>query len=124
MSGAMRAWMIFAAALGFLCVATGAFAAHGLAGDPHAQTLMRTGAEYGLVHVLASLACVSLVRAGADGARFAPGLFLPGVLVFSGTLSGLALGGPPWLGAVTPVGGVLFLGGWAVLAWALRELKI
>jgi uncharacterized membrane protein YgdD (TMEM256/DUF423 family) len=119
----MRAWLIFAAVMGFLCVALGAFAAHGLA-DPHAQAWMRTGAEYGFVHVLASFACLSLVRAGASGARLAPRLFLPGAVIFSGTLAAMALGGPLWLGAITPIGGMLFLAGWAVLAWSLRRLEL
>jgi uncharacterized membrane protein YgdD (TMEM256/DUF423 family) len=119
----MRSWLVFAAVLGFFSVALGAFAAHGLA-DPRAQAWMRTGAEYGFVHVLASLACVSLVRAGAAGARLAPALFLPGVVIFSGALAAMALGGPRWLGAITPIGGLLFLAGWAVLAWSLRRLEI
>jgi uncharacterized membrane protein YgdD (TMEM256/DUF423 family) len=118
----MRLWLIFAAVLGFLCVAMGAFGAHGLQ-DPRAQAWMRTGAEYGFVHVLATLAVVPLIAAGADGARYAPALFLPGAVIFSGTLAGMALGGPRWLGAVTPIGGVLFLAGWAVLAWSLRTLE-
>jgi len=119
----MRAWLTFAAILGFLCVALGAFAAHGL-DDPQAQAWMRTGAEYGFVHVLASLACVSLIGAGATRARFAPPLFLTGGAIFLATLAGLALGGPRWLGAVTPIGGLMFLGGWGVLAWAVRQLKL
>jgi uncharacterized membrane protein YgdD (TMEM256/DUF423 family) len=118
----MRRWLVFAAVLGFACVALGAFAAHGLA-DPRAQGWMRTAAEYGFVHVLASLACDPLARAGATGARRAPALFLPGVVIFSGTLSAMALGGPLWLGAVTPVGGLLFMAGWLTLAWSLRRLE-
>jgi uncharacterized membrane protein YgdD (TMEM256/DUF423 family) len=119
----MRTWLTLAALLGFLSVALGAFGAHGLA-DPQAQAWMRTGAEYGFAHVLASLACVSLIRAGAARARFAPPPFLGGVVIFSGTLAALALGGPRWLGAVTPVGGVLFLAGWAVLGWAVRTIEV
>jgi uncharacterized membrane protein YgdD (TMEM256/DUF423 family) len=118
----MRTWLISAAVLGFLCVALGAFAAHGLS-DPQAQAWMRTGAEYGFVHVLASLACVSLLGVGARRARFAPPLFLSGAAIFLGTLAGLALGAPRWLGAITPIGGVLLLAGWAVLAWAALQLK-
>ncbi len=56
----MRTWLSLAALLGFLCVALGAFAAHGLA-DPQAQAWMRTGAEYGFVHVLASRSDPDLV---------------------------------------------------------------
>jgi uncharacterized membrane protein YgdD (TMEM256/DUF423 family) len=119
----MRTWLTSAAVLGFLCVALGAFAAHGLR-DPQAQGWMRTGAEYGFVHVLASLACVSLIGIGARRARFAPPLFLSGAAIFLATLAGLALGGPRWLGAITPIGGVLFLAGWGVLAWAVREVKL
>lgn len=122
MSAGMRIWLAFAAVLGFLCVALGAFAAHGLS-DPQAQGWMRTGAEYGFVHVLASLACLSLMQAGARRARLAPPFFLSGAVIFTGTLAAMALGGPRWLGAVTPIGGVLFLIGWGVLAWAVREIE-
>ena len=118
----MRAWLIFAAVLGFFCVALGAFAAHGLA-DPQAQAWMRTGAEYGFIHVLASLVCAPLARAGAARARLAAALFLPGAASFSGTLAAMALGAPRWFGAITPVGGLLLLAGWAVLAWALRQIE-
>jgi uncharacterized membrane protein YgdD (TMEM256/DUF423 family) len=122
MSAGMRTWLTFAAVLGLLCVALGAFAAHGLS-DPQAQGWMRTGAEYGFVHVLASLACLSLMQAGARQARLAPPFFLSGAVIFTGTLAAMALGGPRWLGAVTPIGGVLFLIGWGVLAWAAREIE-
>ena len=71
----MRNSLVLAAVLGFLCVALGAFAAHGLS-DPRAQGWMRTGAEYGFVHVLASLACLPLMQAGARRAGFAPPFFL------------------------------------------------
>jgi uncharacterized membrane protein YgdD (TMEM256/DUF423 family) len=116
----MRVWLTFAALLGFLCVAGGAFAAHGLA-DAQAQGWMRTAAEYGFVHVLASLIVPALVRSGATRARLAPPLFLCGAAIFSGTLAAMALGAPRWLGAVTPIGGLLLLAGWAILAWALWE---
>ena len=45
-------------------------------------------------------------------------LFLGGVLIFSGSLYAMALGAPRWFGAITPIGGLLFLAGWGVLAWA------
>ena len=45
-------------------------------------------------------------------------LFIAGIIIFAGTLYGIALGGPGWLGAITPIGGVLFLAGWACVAWA------
>ena len=111
--------MTLAAASGFVAVAAGAFAAHGLA-DPRAQDLMRTGATYELTHALATFACATLMQAGAAQARFAPAFFLSGTLLFSGSLYALALGAPRLVGLVTPFGGLLFLAGWAVLAWSAR----
>ena len=114
-----RNWMTLAAVSGFLSVAIGAFAAHGLT-DPRAQEWMRTGATYGFMHAMATLACATFIQVGARRARHAPAFFLSGVVLFSGSLYAMALGAPRWLGAVTPVGGLLFLIGWAVLAWAAR----
>ena len=114
-----RTWLTLAAAAGFVSVAMGAFAAHGL-DDPKAQEWLRTGSLYGFLHVLATFACAALMQVGARRARLAPAFFLSGVLLFSGSLYAMALGAPRWLGAVTPVGGVLFLVGWALLAWAAQ----
>jgi uncharacterized membrane protein YgdD (TMEM256/DUF423 family) len=114
-----RNWLTLAALGGFVCVAAGAFAAHGMS-DPRAQELLRTGSLYGFVHVLATLACAPLIGLGAGRARFAPGFFLAGVLLFSGSLIALAFGAPRWIGAVTPFGGLSFLAGWLTLAWAAR----
>ncbi len=49
--------------------------------------------------------------------RWAPAIMLAGVIVFAGTVYGLALGGPRWLGAITPIGGVLLIISWAFVAW-------
>jgi uncharacterized membrane protein YgdD (TMEM256/DUF423 family) len=92
-----------AALLGFLGVALGAFGAHALKGRVD-EELWRTAVFYQLVHAAAMLAAPSAAK-----------LWAPGVLVFSGTLYALALGAPRWLGAVTPVGGLLLLGGWLKL---------
>ncbi len=112
-----RLWMTLAAASGFVSVVAGAFGAHGLA-DPHSQELMRTGATYEFMHAMATFACATFMQVGAARARLAPAFFLSGSLLFSGSLYGLALGAPRLMGLVTPVGGLLFLVGWAVLAWA------
>ncbi len=120
MRGTQRTWMVLAAVSGFVSVAAGAFAAHGLA-DPKAAEVMRTGATYEMFHALAMLACVALAAA-APRARFVPPLFLAGSALFSGSLYALALGAPHWTGIVTPFGGLLFLAGWAVLAWAALGL--
>jgi uncharacterized membrane protein YgdD (TMEM256/DUF423 family) len=109
--------MTLAAASGFVSVAAGAFAAHALA-DPGARELMTTGASYELMHAMATLVCAVFIQVGAVRARFAPALFLSGTALFCGSLYALALGAPRLVGAITPLGGLLLLGGWAVLAWA------
>jgi uncharacterized membrane protein YgdD (TMEM256/DUF423 family) len=116
-----RNWLTLAAVGGFLSVAFGAFAAHGTAA-PRAQELLRTGSLYGFVHCLATFACAALMQLGARRAGFAPAFFLSGVALFSGSLYAMALGAPRWVGVVTPVGGLCFLIGWAVLAWAARGM--
>ena len=101
----------FVAALwGAIAVAAGAFGAHGASG--RAAEWLRTGAEYQLVHALAALAAVQL------RGRLAAALFVGGAAVFSGTLYLMALGWPRWLGAVTPIGGLLLILGWLALAAA------
>ena len=114
-----RTWMTLAAMAGFLSVAIGAFAAHGVS-DPHAQDLLKTASQYAFMHAMATLACATLMQVGAERARHAPAFFLAGVVLFSGSLYALAAGAPRILGAVTPFGGLSFLAGWAVVAWAAR----
>lgn len=119
----MGGWLTAAGISGFLAVALGAFGAHGLqarladAADA-AKRLgwWQTGAHYHLMHALA-LGLVALVVARAPVARFAGIAFVLGSLLFSGSLYVMALGGPRWLGAVTPFGGLSLLAGWALLAW-------
>ena len=115
-----RNWMTLAAIGGFVAVAVGAFAAHGVT-DPRARELLRTGSTYGFMHTMATFASATFMQVGARRARFAPAFFLSGAVLFSGSLYALAMGAPGWVGAVTPLGGLLFLTGWGILAWAARE---
>nr|WP_304178659.1 DUF423 domain-containing protein [Phenylobacterium aquaticum] len=109
--------MTLAAAGGFIAVAVGAFAAHGVT-DPQAKEWLKTGAQYGFMHTMATFACATFMQIGAKRARFAPKFFLSGVVIFSGSLYAMAFGAPRWFGAITPIGGLLFLAGWATLVWA------
>ena len=111
-----RIWMLLASLSGLLGVAAGAFGAHGV-GDPQAKAWLQTGGHYQLIHALAVFACVFLWRLGGSTAQVAAWLFLAGSTIFAGTLYAMALGGPRGLGAVTPIGGVLLILGWAALAW-------
>ena len=112
-----RRALAFAALQGFIAVAAGAFAAHGVT-DPQVKDWLRTGAQYQLAHVVAAMAALGLFGRSLRGARLAAWLFLVGAALFSGSLYMMALTGARWLGAVTPVGGLSMLAGWASLAWA------
>jgi uncharacterized membrane protein YgdD (TMEM256/DUF423 family) len=117
LSWGRRTWMTLGAVSGFIAVAMGAFAGHGIT-DSEAKDWIRTAASYQFMHSMTTFACATFMQIGAKRARFAPAFFLSGVLLFSGSLYAMALGGPRILGAITPIGGVLFLIGWAVLVWA------
>jgi uncharacterized membrane protein YgdD (TMEM256/DUF423 family) len=86
--------------------------------DPVAKDWLRTGAQYELIHALAVFGCIAVWRPGARAAAVAVWSFLGGAALFSWSLYLMALTGERWLGAVTPIGGVLLLVGWGSLAWA------
>jgi uncharacterized membrane protein YgdD (TMEM256/DUF423 family) len=108
-------WVRLAAVSGLVSVAAGAFAAHSVK-DPTARELLRTGATYEATHALATLATIALGRPGGRWPGLAPALFLGGTVLFSGSLYALALGAPHIVGAITPIGGLGFMAGWAALA--------
>lgn len=120
----MRLWLCAGAANGFIAVAMGALAAHGLEGQPwySARQWVEVGAEYQMAHALALLAVAVLSARAVGAARrwltLAGWSFLVGVVLFSGTLFAMGLGGLTGLGAIVPVGGLAFLAGWAVLFYA------
>ena len=106
-------WIAVVAALsGALAVAAGAFGAHGAEGK--AADWLRTGAQYQLLHAVVALVALQM------GARGPAWCFLAGAAIFAGTLYAMAEGAPKWLGAITPVGGALLIGGWLWLAWSAR----
>ncbi len=123
---AMQIWLFAAAINGFIAVAAGAFAAHGLQARLDAPMLevFETGARYQMYHALALGLTALALRANADKRLTAAAVcFLIGIILFSGSLYVLALSGITWLGAITPLGGVAFLAGWGLLAWsALKRI--
>jgi uncharacterized membrane protein YgdD (TMEM256/DUF423 family) len=118
-----KLWLVLGSVYGFLGVALGAFGAHGLRArlGPDLLAVWKTGVEYQFYHALALLAVGLLARGAVNtGALNLAGLcFAAGVLLFSGSLYALALSGVRVLGAVTPIGGVLFLAGWLCLLVAV-----
>jgi uncharacterized membrane protein YgdD (TMEM256/DUF423 family) len=114
----MNGWLVVAAINGFLAVALGAFGAHVLRQnfDPQSMGVFETAAMYHLFHALA-IGLAALAMRGT-AANIAAALFLVGIILFCGSLYLLALTGVRGIGIVTPFGGVAFLAGWAMLAYA------
>lgn len=118
MSGAPSPWTLVAGgALGLLGVAAGAFGAHALSGKVSARDLeiWQTAAHYQQVHAVV-LVVLGLATRDGVAARWAAALMVLGIAIFSGTLYAMVLGGPRMLGAITPVGGLCLMGGWAAIA--------
>ncbi len=116
-----RLFLALGAISAAISVAAGAFGAHALKARlaPDLLAVFETGARYQMYHALALLAAGwAASRTTGVAAAWAGWLFVAGTVLFSGSLYALALTGVRGLGAVTPVGGVAFLAGWAALAWA------
>ena len=115
-----RPLAIFAALNGAMAVALGAFAAHGA--GPAVKTLLTTGSHYQIVHaVLALLCAIWPNRSGLVG--LAGWLASIGGLIFALALWLIALLSLPAMGAVAPIGGVLMIAAWLLLAVAAFRSK-
>lgn len=113
-------WLRAGAFLMLLAVALGAFGAHALKGSLSAelQAVYETGVRYHAYHALGMLAAAwAAQQFNSRHAHAAAACFAAGILLFSGSLYALALSGARKLGAMTPFGGLLFLAGWALLAF-------
>jgi uncharacterized membrane protein YgdD (TMEM256/DUF423 family) len=109
-----------AAALCFLAVVSGAFGAHALKGTLEANGMTEVWNKAVLYHFIHALALLVLAALPVLS-RAAAGLFVAGIVIFSGSLYLLALTNAKWLGAITPIGGLCFLAGWVCLiAWPPR----
>ena len=106
----MNIILILAALSAAFAIGAGAFGAHGAEGK--AAEWLETGAQYQLIHAVAALVALQM------GMRGPAWVFLGGALIFAGTLYLMALGLPRWLGAITPIGGTMLIGGWLWMAFA------
>jgi uncharacterized membrane protein YgdD (TMEM256/DUF423 family) len=109
------------AGFAFLAVMLGAFGAHALRGklEPRMLEVFETGVRYQLYHAFALIATAwALTQWPGGPTQFAGWFFVVGILVFSGSLYGLTLTGARGLGAITPLGGLMFLAGWLCLVWS------
>ncbi|MEE2778129.1 MAG: DUF423 domain-containing protein [Acidobacteriota bacterium] len=113
-------WIAAGAFVSALSIAAGAFGAHGLAArlDERGLALWETSARY-LIYSGLGLILLGVVARGDESRGFdlVGGMLLVGSVIFSGTVAVLALGGPRWLGAVTPIGGVLMILGFVTFGW-------
>jgi uncharacterized membrane protein YgdD (TMEM256/DUF423 family) len=118
--------LLFSAFFGFLSVALGAFAAHGLKHrlDEYARGLWSTAVEYQMFHALALLGLAALMsQLSLPRLQWVGYSWIAGIILFSGSLYLLALTGVRVLGMVTPIGGLAFLVGWTLLFWVIATHK-
>lgn len=114
-------WVRIGAILAAGAVAAGAFGAHALRErlDARSLEIFETAARYQMYHALAIIAVGMIEASGARGTiRVAGWAFSLGILLFSGSLYALSVTGIKKLGMITPIGGLLFLIGWLLLAAA------
>ena len=119
-----RTWLLIGSIMGFMSVAGGAFGAHALKArvTEELQLVFTTGSRYLMLHAVALLAVGLLAeRADSTGLTVAGWAFTIGTILFTGSLWLLAATGTRWLGAITPLGGLTLLVGWAALALAVTR---
>ena len=115
-----KTFFALGASFGLLGVAAGAFGAHALRGrlDARMLEIFETAVRYQMYHALALLAVAwAATRWPGPLVGTAGWLFVAGIVIFSGSLYALSLSGIRALGAITPIGGLAFTAGWAVLIW-------
>lgn len=114
-------FVVYGAVSAFVAVAAGAFGAHGLKArlTPDMLAIWETAARYHMYHSLGLVLVGLFASSRQSGLLTGSGAaMIAGIALFSGSLYVLALTGVKWLGAITPLGGLAFLAGWALLAVA------
>jgi uncharacterized membrane protein YgdD (TMEM256/DUF423 family) len=119
--------LLAGAIIGGLAVAIGAFGAHALKQflvDAGREDTFQLAVRYQFYHALALLATgLTMTQSSGKALRYSSLSFVLGVIIFSGSLYGLCFTGVPMLGAITPLGGVFFILGWALLAIGVYKNK-
>lgn len=126
-------WFCMGAVNALLSVAAGAFGAHGLKDKvtPRHLEVFETAARYQMYHAFALIAVAWLASRATGTEAQSSGLvmgsgwcFLAGIVLFSGSLYAIVLTGLNGFGRITPIGGLLFIIGWALIAWAAGRTAI
>ena len=122
-----QASLLAGAIIGGLAVAIGAFGAHALKQflvDAGREDTFQLAVRYQFYHALALLATgLTMTQSSGKALRYGSLCFVLGVIIFSGSLYGLCFTGVRMLGAITPLGGVFFILGWALLAIGVYKNK-
>ncbi len=114
--------LIIACLLMATAVSLGAFGAHGLKKiiTPDMLSVYQTGVQYQFYHALGLLGVAFIAHVNSTKlVNMAGNLMFTGVMIFSGSLYLLVILNIKWLGAITPIGGVLMVISWVLLAWAV-----
>ena len=117
-----RFFFIAGSIFGFLGVALGAFAAHGLKAyiDANLLVTFETGVRYQMYHSFALLVvALAYTKWPGRGLILSGWMFIAGIFLFSGSLYALSLSGVRSLGMITPFGGLAFLTGWLSMVWSV-----
>lgn len=113
-------WVILGSIFAFLGVSAGAFGTHTLSKhlDPQSLAIFQTAAQYQMYHALALIGLGTWANRFPEfSSSFTGWAFIVGIVLFSGSLYALAISGIKILGAITPLGGISFLGGWLSFVW-------
>ncbi len=118
----MNIWLAVASVSGALAVLLGAMGAHSLQARLSADQLSSWGlaVQYHLIHSLVLLALGLYASVTGRAVNLPALLFTAGILLFAGSIYLLALGGPRWIGPVTPLGGLCLIVGWLSILTLLR----
>jgi len=113
-------WMIAAGIIGALAIAAGAFGAHGMEGKVSARAIsaLDTGSNYALLHAIALLGVAALYEKSPRFLEPAAWAFVIGIFLFSGSLIVFGLTDTTAHLWITPLGGLAFMVGWGIVAWA------
>ena len=120
-------WMVIGAVMLALAVILGAFGAHGLKAMLTASQMAvyQTAVQYHFYHGVGVILVGLIMYMVADlrAIEWVARCLFMGVILFSGSLYGLTLTEIRWLGVITPLGGVLFIVGWLILAVSLYQKR-
>ena len=121
-----RFWFVTGCLMAGIGVAAGAFGAHALKQrlSPEMLQVFETGVRYQMYHAFGLMTvALTMARWPNSWLQISAYLFLLGIIFFSGSLYALCLSGVRMLGAITPIGGLCFMAGWAFLALAIGTGK-